>query len=230
MRKARGLGLIDQRIDQATRHPPQGTSLRQLVRHRMDRIERRTHLLEGVRLPADPGEDRALPARALRLQKGGELADLERLGARMRRRGRREIREKELDLAAVLASLELRELAIARIEPQRHVRIAPGHVVHELLQLEGRAVEDGHRLIRRGSQAGDARLECFAKACGAGEADHAEGTAHLVEVLGAAGHRRGIDAALRAGRELLSYALERLVDLDGNPGKDGGIGHAVYRR
>ena len=107
----------------------------------------------------------------------------------MRRRGRREIREEELDFTAVSAPLQLGELAITRIEPQRHVRVAARNVVDELLQLERRPVED---LTSGGVQAGNARLERFAEARGAGEPHHAERTAHLVQVLGAAGDRRSI--------------------------------------
>ena len=148
----------------------------------------------------------------------------------MRRRGRCEIGEEELGFRALLATLQLDELAVARIEAKRRVRIAARHVAHELLQLYGGAIDDRHRGQRGAVETGEARFQRLAEARRPGKADHVERAAHLVQVLAAVGEGGGVEAAAGAAGELLAHALERLVDLGGNPRKDGGVGHAPFPR
>src|SRR5438067_3355806 len=125
----------------------------------------------------------------------------------MRRRGRREIGEEELDFRALLAALQLDELAVARIETKRRIRIAARHVAHELLQLDGGTIEDWHRGHRGAVKTGEARFERLAEARRPRKADHVERAAHLVQVLVAVGEGGGVEAAAGAAGELLSHAL-----------------------
>src|SRR5438552_17481971 len=127
----------------------------------MQLIERLAHLVQPVRLSAQPSEDAALPARAIALEEPGDLARVEAPRARMRRRGRREVGEEELDLRAVVAAFELDQLAIRRVEAHGGIGLPVRHVVDILLELDHRPVDD-----RRagGIGTGEAFYERFAKA------------------------------------------------------------------
>src|SRR5581483_2719220 len=75
----------------------------------------------------------------------------------------------------------------------------------------------------------EGRLERLAEARRTREAHHVERAAHLVQVLGAAAERARVEWRGSRARDLVAYPLERLVDLGGDPGKDGGVGHRSSR-
>src|SRR5437016_2751815 len=134
----------------------------------------------------------------------------------MGRRRRSEIGKEEIELRAVVTTVELRELAIRGIEPYRDVGLAARHLVDVLLELNHGTVDN------RGMGAGcveppAALLEGLAKPRGAAHAHHVQRAAHLVQMLRTAGQR--------ARGEVGAHALERLVDLGSDPRQDGGIGH-----
>ena len=195
----------------------------------MDGVECLAHLLEARWLPADPGEDAALPARALRMQERRELPFRERLRPGMRRRGRREVWEEKLHRRAIAAALQRGQRLVRRIEAQRHIRLAARHVVDESFQLGDGALDDLGRLAARAIEPVERRLERLAEARRAGEPDHVERAAHLVQVLGAAAERPCVERRGAGARDLVAHPLERLIDLGGDPGKDGGVGHRASR-
>src|SRR2546421_9378028 len=175
----------------------------------MDGVERLAHLLEARWLPADPGEDGALPARALRMQERREFPFRERLRPGMRGCGRRQIREEKLDGRAIAAALQLGQRLIRSIETQRHVRLAARHVVDESFQFGDGALDDLGRLAARAIEPVERRLERLAEARRAGEPDHVERAAHLVQMLGAAAERPRAERRGAGAPDLVAYPPER---------------------
>ena len=96
----------------------------------------------------------------------------------MGRRRRSEIGKEEIELRAVVTTVELRELAIRGIEPYRDIGLAARHLVDVLLELHHGTVDN--RGMAGCVEPPEALLEGLAEPRGAAHAHHVQRAADLV--------------------------------------------------
>jgi hypothetical protein len=183
-------------------------------------IDGLAHFLQAGGCAAQPRQQAALEARALRVQECRQLFLRQRVRAGVRRRREAEIGEEQVLFRDRGLAEQARQVAIHAVEAQRHVRVPPRELADEGLQRVHRAIDHAHRRRRglRRAHARKASFDCLAHPRRAAQAHHAQRPAHLVQVLGARLQHRGV---LRRGGKLgdrILHQREGPLDLGVDPG------------